>query len=39
LPSLIKKRKIIQKNKTVKNSEIKKWFKVYKADFKKIIYG
>ena len=39
LPSLIKKRKIIQGNKAVKNSEIKKWMKEYKSDFKKIIYG
>lgn len=39
LSSLLKKRKIIQKNKAVKNGEIKKWMKIYQADFKKIIYG
>ena len=38
-PELMDKRKTIQKNKTVKNGEIRKWFKIYKADFKKIIYG
>jgi len=39
LPNLIKKRKLIQKSKIVSNWEIKEWFKIYKADFKKIIYG
>jgi GT2 family glycosyltransferase len=39
LPSLVRKRKIIQKQKTVSNQEIKKWLKIYQADFKKIIYG
>lgn len=39
MPILIKKRKFIQKNKTVKNSDIKKWLSLYKADWKKIIYG
>jgi GT2 family glycosyltransferase len=39
LPGLLKKRKIIQKQKIVSNQEIKKWLKIYQADFKKIIYG
>jgi GT2 family glycosyltransferase len=38
LPMLAQKRKFIQKNKTVKNSEIKKWLKIYRADLKKMIF-
>lgn len=38
LLSLIKKRKFIQEAKQVSNGEVKKWFKIYKADIKKIIY-
>lgn len=38
LPILMRKRKFIQKNKTVKNAEIKKWLKLYQADFKKMIF-
>lgn len=39
LPQLIRKRKIIQKSRKAANKEIKKWLKIYKADFRKIIYG
>ncbi|MFA4817323.1 MAG: glycosyltransferase family 2 protein [Parcubacteria group bacterium] len=38
LPMLMRKRKFIQKNKAVKNSEIKKWLELYQADFKKMIF-
>lgn len=38
LPTLMRKRKFIQKNKTVKNAEIRKWLKLYQADFKKMIF-
>lgn len=37
-PALMRKRRFIQKNKTVKNSEIKKWLKLYSADLKKMIF-
>lgn len=39
LPKLLKKRRSIQKQRTVSNSEIASWFKQYHADLKKIIYG
>lgn len=39
LPKLIEKRKFIQKNKSVKNKKIKRWFKSYKADFRKMIFN
>lgn len=39
ISELLKKRRIVQKNKKVGNREIKKWFSLYRADIKKIIYG
>lgn len=38
LPILMQKRKFIQRNKTAKNSEIKKWLKLYQANLKKMIF-
>lgn len=39
LSSLLKKRKIVQQKNIVSKKEIKKWFLLYGADIKKIIYG
>lgn len=39
IPMLLKKRRVVQGLKKVSNKEIRKWFKIYKADLKKIIYG
>ena len=39
LPMLLRKRKLIQKNRVVSYRDIRSWFKKYRADFEKIIYG
>lgn len=39
LPKLLRKRKIIQKSKTVKNEEIKDWFKRFGIGISKSVYG
>lgn len=39
LPILLKKRRFIQQNKKIKNSEAKVWLKKYKADFNKMIFN
>lgn len=38
LPRMLKKRRLIQKNKCVKNQQIKFWFKQYPADIETMIY-
>lgn len=39
MPKTIQKRRLIQKNKTVRNGEVASWLKKYQADWRKIIYG